>query len=60
MPEHDEHELVDGCLCGCEPLGDHEATDDHELPAVIGGVQGDRKPRQPKRLSDRAAVGEGD
>jgi hypothetical protein len=54
----DEHE--EGCLCGCEPLGDHEITPDHDLPATHGGVQGDRKPRLPKRRSDKTAVGEGD
>jgi len=55
---HPEHE--DGCLCDCEPLADHEITADHDLPAVLGGVQGDRKPRMRKRRSDKTAVGEGD
>jgi hypothetical protein len=53
MPEHDEHEHVDGCLCG-HPQEEHEATPDHELPAAQGGVQGDRKPRRKK--TDRASV----
>jgi len=53
MPEHDEHEHVDGCLCG-HPQEEHEATPDHELPPAQGGVQGDRMPR--KRRATRTAV----
>jgi hypothetical protein len=44
----DEREHPDGCLCHA-PVADHEATADHELPAATGGVQGDRKPRKPRR-----------
>ena len=51
----DEHE--EGCLCGQHPLAKHEVTEDHDLPAARGGVQGDRKPR---RRSDKVSVGEGD
>jgi hypothetical protein len=47
MPEHDEHEHIDGCLCG-HPHEEHEATPDHELPAAKGGVQGDTRPRRRK------------
>jgi hypothetical protein len=52
MPDHDEHEDIDGCLCGA-PHAEHEATPDHELPEARGGVEGDRKPRlrKPTRTS---------
>jgi hypothetical protein len=56
MPEHDEHEHVDGCLCGLDH-SEHDATPDDDLPAAIGGVQGDPKPRIRRRKSDRTAVG---
>ena len=58
MAEHD-HEHGE-CLCGGDPLADHEVTNDCDLPAALGGVQGDRKPRQPKRRSDKTAVGNAD
>jgi hypothetical protein len=57
MPEHDEHEHVDGCLCGADHA-EHEVTPDHELPAARGGVEGDRKPR--KRRPTKTAVKERD
>lgn len=47
MPEHDEHEHIDGCLCG-QDHAEHEATPDHDLPEAQGGVEGDRKPRRKK------------
>lgn len=52
MSDHpDEH--VDGCLCDCDHA-EHEATEDHNLPAAVGGVQGDRKPR--RRKATRTAL----
>ena len=44
-PSCHEHEHDDGCLCH-NPVGEHEATRDHELPAARGGIEGDRKPRR--------------
>lgn len=52
----DEHDKADGCRCGCEPLADHEATEDHDLPEALGGVEGDKKPR--RRRPTRTSVGE--
>lgn len=42
----DDDEHADGCMCGAQPVTDHEATHDNELPAATGGVQGDRVPRR--------------
>lgn len=52
MSDHDKHEHADGCLCDCDH-GTHEATEDHDLPEAIGGVEGDKKPRRrrPTRTS---------
>jgi hypothetical protein len=55
MPEHDEHEHADGCLCGQDHT-EHEATADHDLPEARGGVEGDKKPR--RRKPTRTSVGE--
>jgi hypothetical protein len=57
MPDHDEHDhdAVDGCLCG-HPRAEHEATEDHDLPAAVGGVQGDRAPRARARVAKAVRV----
>ena len=51
-PSCDEPEHDDGCLCHA-PVAEHEATGDHELPEATGGVQGDPKPRKPRRLATK-------
>jgi hypothetical protein len=54
----DDHEHKDGCLCGV-PHDEREKTDDCDLPAAVGGVEGDTKRRvQPRRKSDRNALSE--
>jgi hypothetical protein len=47
-PSCDEHEHPDGCLCHA-PVAEHEATGDEHLPEAVGGVQGDPKPRRPRK-----------
>ncbi|MEE8629073.1 hypothetical protein [Methylobacterium ajmalii] len=39
-----DHDHVDGCLCGHDHA-EHEATLDHDLPAAGGGVEEQRKRR---------------
>jgi hypothetical protein len=51
MTERD-HEEHDGCLCGCDH-SEHELTPDIDLPAAVGGVQGDAKPRKPRRKKEQ-------
>lgn len=53
--KQDDPEHHDGCLCG-QPLAEHEATADEDLPAATGGVEPARKPR---RKGTRTAI-EGD
>lgn len=53
-PERD-HDQIDGCLCGLDHA-EHEVTEDHDLPAAVGGVQGDRKPRKPRCKGTRTSV----
>lgn len=47
-PAHDDHEHADGCLCGHD-LVEQESTLDRDLPPAAGGVQGDPKPRRPRK-----------
>jgi hypothetical protein len=50
--KHDPNE-IDGCLCG-HAHSEHNTTEDHDLPAAVGGVQGDAK--RPRRKATRTAV----
>jgi hypothetical protein len=52
-PARDDHDHADGCLCGHDH-GEQDATQDQDLPAATGGVEGERKPR--RRKGTRAAV----
>lgn len=52
MAEQD-HDEKDGCLCGCD-LNEREHTADHDLPAAVGGVEGDTKVK--RRKATRTAV----
>jgi hypothetical protein len=47
----DEGEHADGCLCGADPVSQHELTQDHQLPAATGGVVGDRAKRSRRSLA---------
>lgn len=49
----DDHEHKDGCLCGV-PHDEREKTDDCDLPAAVGGVEGDTKAK--RRKGTRTAV----